>query len=147
MGVLFPARVHSHFQRLIVTARKSITERNKDFPSWLWISDRDSLKINEVYDTWTSELFPASHAQGRIAETERGLPSGDQPRGCEREFAAYRKTGALFLPKEIRKHEPKMESLLASTAAGAAWIKKVRTYVKDHWKINMTLVDREWCKK
>lgn len=147
MGALFPPRVYSHFQRLLVTARKAIADCNEDFPSWLWVSERDSLKINEVYSTWTDELFPACHAQALIAEAEGRAPPGGQPRGCEREFAAYRKTGALFLPKETRKHEPKMESFLASASAGAAWDKKVRTYVRDHWKINMTLVDREWCKR
>lgn len=147
MGVLFPPRVHSHFQRLIVTARKAIADHNEDFPPWLWVSERDSLKINDVYDTWTEELFPANHAQGKISEAGGRMPPGRPPRGCEKEFAAYRKTGALFPPKEIRKHEPKMEALLASTSVGAAWEKKVKTYVKDHWKINMTLVDRGWCKK
>lgn len=147
MGVLLPPRVHSHFQRLMVTARKAIEDRNEDFPSWLWVSERDSRKITLVYDTWAKELFPATHAQTLIAEAEGRVPPGSQPRGCEREFTAYRKTGALFLPKEARKHEPKMESFLANPSAAVAWNKKVRAYVKEHWKINMTLVDPEWCKK
>lgn len=147
MGVLFPPRVHTQFQRLIVTARKALTDRNEDIPSWLWVSERDGDQIIEVYETWTDELFTASVAQIKIAEAGRRMPPGRQPEGCEREFTAYKKTGVLFPPKDARKHEPKMEAFLASTATNAAWEKKVRTYVKDNWKINMTLVDREWCTK
>lgn len=80
------------------------------------------------------------------------MPPGDKPKGCEREFTAYRRTGALFPPKEIRGHEPKLMELLAGGPGvggpgAAGWEKKVRAYVGKEWRINMTLVDREWCKQ
>lgn len=147
VGVLFPKWVHTHFKQLLVTAGKALTSRNEDFPSWLWISELDARKINGVLKTWGQELYPASYAQAKISEAAMMMPSGEKPAGCAKEFMAYRKTGALFPPKETRKYDPKMEGLLEEAGAGAAWEKKVKVHVKDNWIINMTLVDKEWSTK
>ncbi|KAH0609098.1 uncharacterized protein H6S33_001326 [Morchella sextelata] len=149
LGVLMPARVHGHLQEFIQTTRTALTIR-ASLPSWLWISQRDCLKIIEILDSWVEPMFPVTHAQAQIAEAERVMPQGEKPKGCEREWTAYRRTGALFPPMAIRCHESELDAFLAGgPGVGgpgmAAWEAGLRAYVGREWKVNMTLVDREWC--
>lgn len=150
LGVLMPARVYGHLQEFIQTARTALTTARASLPSWLWISQRDCIKVVEVLDSWVEPMFPVTHAQAQISEAERAMPQGEKPKGCEREWTAYRRTGALFPPMAIRCHESELDAFLAGgPGVGgpgmAAWEAGLRAYVGREWKVNMTLVDREWC--
>lgn len=151
LGVLIPARVHGHLLEIIDKAREILTTPSL-IPPWLWISQRDCAKIIQVLDSWKEPMFPVTHAQAQISRAEGVMPKGERPKGCEREFTAYRRTGALFPPWANMQFESELKWFLAGgPGVGgpgiAAWEAGLRAYVGREWKVNMTMVDKEWCRE
>lgn len=144
LGVVMPRFAHERLMQAIEAVIEWLDQDSeKQVLPWLRLSDDSRAEILRVLRSWQSLAESSStanvldEAATQLAdELDTGL---SPPRGCEREYNTFFFKVPFLQPPPalLERYEPQLLQLLDSDAPSEA----LRTYLDQHWLVNVTLLD------
>ena len=151
VGAVMPEYIFNRIQDTIETVIVTL-HSGKTKVDWLHVYERHTPQLIASLESWRGKLksmystaevirslvgFYENQNKGHLERS--GAPK--QRKGCKREIYYFKTIGAHWPPETLSKRrEPGFPSLRNENATP----KKVKAHVLKSWKVNVTMLDKDW---